>query len=346
LILSFASECLDFDIDEIDEFKVALTEIVSYLKPYLSIDEPFKLSLYHENDVLETMIIARIYRNSFVIDETSPVFIVARSLLDELSFNNKEDGTFLVKMVKQKRGNNDRYRQTLTEDKKRDELIVKHMWIVDYIARKFSSGDPNLFEDLKSVGNIGLIKAADNYCVKKGTTFPTYATVLIQGEIRHYLRDRADVVRIPRKYVSYYKTINNAINEHISKSGTMPTVKEIASITGLSDEIILEALEAGFAKYPLSMDDSVMNEEEDIKIKDTVASPSDEATYAIDKMTINRALQKLDDVERKSIELKYKNDLTNEEIAEKMGLKTGKINRSIKKGLDKMKKYLLESENN
>jgi len=62
-------------------------------------------------------------------------------------------------------------RQTLTEDKKRDELIVKHMWIVDYIARKFSSGDPNLFEDLKSVGNIGLIKAADNYCVKKEQHF-------------------------------------------------------------------------------------------------------------------------------------------------------------------------------
>ncbi len=236
--------------------------------------------------------------------------------------------------------------QLVTESKKREDLIVKHMWIVDYIARKFASGDPNLFEELKSVGNIGLVKAADNYCEKKGTTFPTYATVLIQGEIRHYLRDKADVVRIPRKYVSYYKTIRNAINEYLSKTGSMPTVKEIAAITGLPDEIILEALEAGFAKYPLSMDDSLMNEEEDIKVKDTVASPNDETTYVIDKITINRALQKLDDVERKSIELKYKNDLTNVEIAEKLGLNTGKINRSIKKGLDKMKKYLSESENN
>lgn len=107
LILSFASECLDFDIDEIDEFKVALTEIVSYLKPYISTNEPFRFSLYHENNVLETKIIARIYRNSFEIDETSPMFIVARSLLDELVFNNKEDGTFLVRMVKQKRDNDD-----------------------------------------------------------------------------------------------------------------------------------------------------------------------------------------------------------------------------------------------
>lgn len=109
LILSFASECLDFDIDEIDEFKVALTEIVSFLKPYISNDEPFRFSFYHENNVLETEIAARICGgSSFDIDEASPMFIVARSMLDELAFNDKEDGTFLVRMVKQKRGNNDR----------------------------------------------------------------------------------------------------------------------------------------------------------------------------------------------------------------------------------------------
>lgn len=235
-------------------------------------------------------------------------------------------------------------KQLTIDGKRREELIIDHMWIVDYLARKFSSNDPILFEELKSVGNIGLIKAADNYSNEKGTAFPTYATLLIQGEIRHYLRDRADVVRIPRKYVSYYKTIHNAVNEHLSKVGSMPTVKEIACATGLSDEIILEALEAGFAKYPSSIEDSLMNDEEDIKIKDTIATSADVAANVVNRITISRALQKLDDVERKSIELKYKHDLTNAEIAKKLGLNTGKINRSIKKGLKKIKKYLSEDE--
>ncbi len=231
-------------------------------------------------------------------------------------------------------------KQITVDADRREKLIIDNMWIVDYLARKFSGGDPALLEELKSVGNIGLIKAADNYSSDKGTVFPTYATLLIQGEMRHYLRDRTDVIRIPRKYASHYKVIQDAINKHISKYDSVPTVKEISSITGLSNEIILEALEAGFAKFPVSLEDSVFNSEEDIKVKDTIAVPVDEPSLVIDKITINRALQKLDDIERKSIELKYKNDLTNAEIAEKLGINTGKVNRSIRNGLSKIKKYL------
>lgn len=107
LILSFASDCLDFDLDEIDEFKVALTEILSYLKPYLANDVPFKFSLYLEGNMLKAEIITPIQGSSFRMDECSPMFIVARSLLDELAFVDEEDGAFLVRMVKHKRNDND-----------------------------------------------------------------------------------------------------------------------------------------------------------------------------------------------------------------------------------------------
>lgn len=230
--------------------------------------------------------------------------------------------------------------QLTLDSETREKLIIDNMWIVDYLARKFSGNDTSLYEELKSVGNIGLVKAADHYSEEKGTSFPTYATLLIQGEIRHYLRDKADVVRIPRKYVSYYKAIQEAINGHISRFGSLPTVKEIAYMTGLSSEIVLEALEAGFAKFPISMEESLISDEENIKVKDTVADSTDETANVIDKITLNRALQKLNDIERKSIELKYKSDLTNTEIAEKLGINPGKVNRSIKKGLNKLKQYL------
>jgi len=105
LILSFASDCLDFDLDEIDELKVAITEIINYLKPYLTSDAPFKFNFYLEDNILRTEIIAPICSGSFRMDECSPMFIVARSLLDELVFDEEEDGAFLVRMVKQKRSN-------------------------------------------------------------------------------------------------------------------------------------------------------------------------------------------------------------------------------------------------
>lgn len=227
----------------------------------------------------------------------------------------------------------------------REEIILQHQWIVKYLANKLSDGQYQLFEELKSVGNIGLIKAVDNYDQNAGTAFTTYATVLIQGEMLHYLRDNSDIIRIPRKYVSYYKMIQEAIQEYKKKEEKAPTVQQISEITGLSPEIIIESYEAGLAKFPHSIEESLINDDEKILIKDTLADPHDTVNTAIQRITINTALMKLETIERKSIVLKYTQDLTNQEIAEKLGVHTGKINRSLKSGLDKLKKILNKSGN-
>lgn len=227
----------------------------------------------------------------------------------------------------------------------REDNILQHQWIVKYLASKLADGNSQLFEELKSVGNIGLIKAVDNYDQNAGTAFSTYATVLIQGEMLHYLRDNSDIIRIPRKYVSYYKMIQEAIHEYKKKEEKAPTIQQIADITGLSTEIIIESYEAGLAKFPSSIEESLLNDEEKILIKDTLSDPHDQVNTAIQRLTLNTALMKLETIERKSIVLKYSQDLTNQEIAEKLGVHTGKINRSLKSGLDKLKKILEKNEN-
>ena len=227
-----------------------------------------------------------------------------------------------------------------TKESNREKVITDHLWIVNYIANKYSSGNKNLLEELKSVGNIGLVKAYDNYSENMGTAFATYATLLVQGEIRHYLRDNADMIRIPRKYYDYYKKIQNIISKHVLEKGVMPTIVEIEKSSGITKEIILEALEAGFVKHLISLEEPINSAEEDIKLIDTISSSRDESTLVIDKVTINRALQKLSNVERKSLELKYKSDLTNIEIAEKLGIKTTKVNRTLKTSIEKLKQYI------
>ena len=226
----------------------------------------------------------------------------------------------------------------------REEKILQHQWIVQYLANKLADRNAQLAEDLKSVGNIGLIKAVDNFNQNAGTAFTTYATVLIQGEMLHYLRDNSDIIRIPRKYTGYYKMIQEAVHELRNTSEKVPTIQQIADRTGLSKEIIMESFEAGLAKYPTSIEESLLNEEEKVLIKDTLADPHDHVTTAIQRITLNTALMKLETIERKSIVLKYSQDLTNQEIAEKLGVHTGKVNRSIKSGLDKLKKILERSE--
>jgi RNA polymerase sigma factor (sigma-70 family) len=226
----------------------------------------------------------------------------------------------------------------------RNKLIIDHLWIVDYLAHKFSDGKNIPLEDLKSVGGIGLVKAADNYEDNMGTTFSTYATLIVQGEIRHYLRDRADILRIPRKYVDNYKIIQESIQHTLNEVKRPPSLQEIQKQTGLKKNEIIESLEAAHAKFPLSLDEPLNQDGEKLKVYDTVPSSGDNPNTMIQRITINTALQKLEPIERKSIVLKYQYDLTYEEIAEKLGIKTGKVVRTIQTGLKKLKKYLIEEE--
>jgi RNA polymerase sigma factor (sigma-70 family) len=226
----------------------------------------------------------------------------------------------------------------------RNKLIIDHLWIVDYLAHKFSDGKNIPLEDLKSVGGIGLVKAADNYEDNMGTTFSTYATLIVQGEIRHYLRDRADILRIPRKYVDNYKIIQESIQHTLNEVKRPPSLQEIQKQTGLKKNEIIESLEAAHAKFPLSLDEPLNQDGEKLKVYDTVPSSGDNPNTMIQRITINTALQKLEPIERKSIVLKYQYDLTYEEIAEKLGIKTGKVVRTIQTRLKKLKKYLIEEE--
>lgn len=183
----------------------------------------------------------------------------------------------------------------------RNKLIVDHLWIVDYLAHKFSDGKNIALEDLRSVGGIGLVKAADNYEDNMGTSFSTYATLIVQGEIRHYLRDRADILRIPRKYVDNYKIIQETIQESLNQTKQAPSLEEIQLKTGLEKKEIVESLEAAHAKFPLSLDEPLNQDGEKLKVYDTVPTQGDDPATMIQRITINTALQKLEPTDRKSV---------------------------------------------
>lgn len=102
IILSFASDCLDFDLDEIDEVKIAITEIFNYIRNYLSINDTVKFNLFIDKNILKSELFVPLNGKVFTLNEKSPMFIIANSLLDELLFE-EEDGLFSVTMIKQKR---------------------------------------------------------------------------------------------------------------------------------------------------------------------------------------------------------------------------------------------------
>ena len=104
LVASYISSFLNFNIDEIDEFKIALTEIINYFKPYWENNKLFKFSFTIENGALFTEINVQINNDKKVIlDECSPELIIAKSLLDDLYMSEEIYGNCQVRMIKKKR---------------------------------------------------------------------------------------------------------------------------------------------------------------------------------------------------------------------------------------------------
>ena len=135
----------------------------------------------------------------------------------------------------------------------RDDLVTLHLPLVEHCARRFRNrGEP--FEDLVQVGTIGLIKSIDRFDVDRGVEFSTYATPTIIGEIKRYFRDKGWAIRVPRRLQELRMQIGTTTADLTQELGRSPTPREVASATGLGQEAVLEAMEAGMAYDSVSLE--------------------------------------------------------------------------------------------
>ncbi|MEK9728124.1 MAG: sigma-70 family RNA polymerase sigma factor, partial [Candidatus Margulisiibacteriota bacterium] len=98
-----------------------------------------------------------------------------------------------------------RYVSTKDENLKED-ILVAYKSLVEFIARKLSFNVDDI-PDLVQVGNIGLLKSLDTFDLKRKIAFSTYASSNVIGEIRHYIRDKGRIVKLPRKLQEQYSKI-------------------------------------------------------------------------------------------------------------------------------------------
>src|SRR5436305_4145300 len=128
----------------------------------------------------------------------------------------------------------------------RDELIEAHLGLAEYLARRFNNrGEP--VDDLIQVASVGLLKAVDRFDPGREVEFSTYATHTIVGELKRHFRDKGWAVRAPRRMQELYLRLGNVIGILSQELGRSPTIPELASEAGASEEEVLEALEAGQA---------------------------------------------------------------------------------------------------
>ncbi|MBU0608579.1 MAG: sigma-70 family RNA polymerase sigma factor, partial [Armatimonadetes bacterium] len=142
----------------------------------------------------------------------------------------------------------------------RAALIERHEGLVRHVARQYmNSGEA--YEDIVSVGHLGLVNAVDRFDPERGTKFATFAVPTIKGEIRRYFRDRTWGLRVPRRVQELSLKARQVLDQMTQRHGRSPTYAELAEQLNVGEEDVIEAMEVGRQHDLLSID-SVQEDDE------------------------------------------------------------------------------------
>jgi RNA polymerase sigma-B factor len=223
-----------------------------------------------------------------------------------------------------------------------DNQIIKYQPLVKSIAYKFiNSGEP--LEDLEQLGYIGLINALNLYNQNKGVKFETYATWLISGEIRHYIRDKHQTIKIPGWMLKLNKKINEFMISYQKENNKFPTLSEISEELNLTEEGIEEILKAREAVQVISLDQEQRKYESNSYPKIEKIKSRNYETFKLpmeDIITLKTALSKLKKLPRKVIYFIFEKDLTQTKIARQLGLSQRQVSRIKDSALKELKESI------
>jgi RNA polymerase sigma-B factor len=217
----------------------------------------------------------------------------------------------------------------------REELVRRMMPLVRRVATSY--GTRSHGDDLEQVAALGLVKAIDRYDPAFGVPLRTYAIPTMFGEVRRYLRDHAWAVRVPRPLQERVLEVTKAVERLSAREGHAPTPGEVADDLGCSLEEALEALQAGAAYNAVSLDApaSALDDGERT-LADTVGYDDDRLEHAEDVVALRSLRDVLDDRDRQVLYLRFVEDLTQTEIARRMGVSQMQISRLIRRSIQRL----------
>jgi len=225
--------------------------------------------------------------------------------------------------------------------KLRDRLVEMHLPLVEYLARRFAGrGEP--LDDLIQVGTIGLIKAVDRFDTERGVEFSTYATPTVVGEIKRHFRDKGWTVRVPRRLQELRAALSSATAQLTQDLGRSPTVHEIASHLGVSEEDVLEGLESANAYAAVSLE--ATDDANGQSVLDTLGETDDALEGVEYRESLKPLLDSLPERERRILVLRFFGNMTQSQIAAELGISQMHVSRLLARTLSQLRERLLDEE--
>lgn len=224
----------------------------------------------------------------------------------------------------------------------RDRLVTLHLPLAEHLARRFRDrGEP--LDDLIQVATIGLIKAVDRFDADRGVEFSTYATPTIVGEIKRHFRDRGWAIRVPRRLQDLRMQLAQATADLSQKTGRSPTVAELATHIGVSEEQILEGIESAAAYSTVSIDAGGDDDEAPTLLSTLGTDDPAIASFEL-REALRPLLASLPERDQQIIAMRFGENLTQTQIAERIGVSQMHVSRLLARSLEQLREGLLADD--
>lgn len=205
------------------------------------------------------------------------------------------------------------------------------MPLVRHLARRYARGGEPL-EDLEQVASLGLLKAIAGFDLTRNTPFVGYAIPTITGELRRHFRDRGWMVRPPRALLELSLRVDNEAEAATSALGRAPTTAELAHRLQVSEAELLDAREALHAMRATSLDRATSPEDGDSgeALVDRIGTQDDGFDSVERSLTLKSCVRGLPRRSRELLYLRFAENLTQTQIAERLGISQMHVSRTLR----------------
>ena len=217
----------------------------------------------------------------------------------------------------------------------RDRVVEAHLYIAEIIARKFSGRGVD-YDDLFQVAALALTKAVERFDPERGVKFASFVTPGMVGEVKNYFRDKARTIRPPRRATELARLVEAAREKLTQELGHAPLVEEIAEFANLTEDEVLEGLEAASAQ-PVSLDMQTSEEDEEMKLSSVLGTEDKGYAEFENADLLRRSMESLTPQQKEIIILRFFENLSQREVAQRIGVSQMSVSRAERSALEKMR---------
>jgi RNA polymerase sigma-B factor len=225
--------------------------------------------------------------------------------------------------------------------RQREAIVHRCLPLAEHIARRYR-GRGEAHEDLVQVARVGLMNAVNRFDSDNGSDFLSYAVPTMMGEVRRYFRDHGWALKVPRRIKELLPQLNKARADLSQRLERAPNASEIAEHLGIDRELVVEATIAGGNYSTMSTDLPFSSDDADTVLADTLGSVDPGLDKVLEVESVRPLIAALPERERTVIRLRFFDNLSQTQIAERIGCSQMHVSRILANALNHLRSHVVE----